>query len=267
MFLWTHQDPRGLDKANTQALARCQIMAWGVDAISQSDGTRAEDLLALIAASFVVRQDLIDAVNGSKSTLSPIGNKLSLSVTTGTAPDVDHQNAQYILLRTWEAFARSEGWNDSSSAQLSASTGRSPTSTGSNVVAIVAIVVGIIALAGLIAFVIYNVNTVVDRQLTRRAQAQELMRAHAECQKMLQAHADAEKAAGHAIPFTTVELQVMQRLAYAQDATMKSWSGSLAASDPHQPPPTSPWDAVETIGVLAVALGFLYFLTRKEISL
>lgn len=268
MFLWTHQDPRGLDKANTQALARCGIMAWGVDAISQSDGSRAEDMLVLIAASFVVRQDLIDAGKGSgaSSSLAPIGNKLSLSVTTGTAPDVDHQNAQYILLRTWEAFARSEGWNDSSAAQLSASTGRAPSSTQANAVAIVAIVVGIIALAGLIAFCIYNVNTLIDRQMTRRSQAQEMMRAHAECQRMLQAHADAEKKAGHALPFTTVELQIMARLARAQDSVLGSWSGSIAASDPHSTQPSDPWQVAETIGVLAVVVTFIYFLTGRKIA-
>lgn len=267
MFVWTHQDPRGLDKANVQALARCQIMAWGVDAISQSDGSRAEDLLTLIAASFVVRQDVIDAGKGASSSLSAIGQKLSLSVTTGDAPDLDHQNAQYILLRSWEALGRAEGWNDSSAAQLSANTGRAPGSNvQSNAVAIVAIVVGIIALAGLIAFVVYNVNTMIDRQLTRRSQAQEMMRAHAECQAMLEAHAAAERKAGHALPFTTVELQIMARLARAQDQVMQSYSGSLKASDPTNIQPPGPWDAAQTIGVLAVVLGFIYYLTKEGLD-
>lgn len=264
MFLWTHQDSRGLALASEQATERCYAGAWGVDPIAQSSGSRVEDLLALIAESFVIRQQLIDVGDaGALGQLAPIANRLTLSVNVGSAPDVDHQNAQFILLRTWEALARAQGWTDASAAQLSASTGRLDPNkqVQSDVVVIVAVVVGIAALAALLAFVVWNVNTIIDRELARRDQARELMRAHADCQLMLQKHADAEKAAGHAIPFTVPELQVMVRLAKLQDEAMQTWHGTLAAP----PPAPAPTQVAENVLSLAVVLGFLYLLFRREI--
>ncbi len=266
MFQWTHSDPRGLAAASAQAVARCQSMGWGLDSIGASSGTRAEDLLALIAESFLLRQEFIDAGNASLlSQLAPVGNRVAINVGVGTAPDVDHVNAQVILLRTWEVLGRAEGWNEQTAAQLSATTGRPvSSSTQSNVVAIVAIVVGIVMLAGLIAFVVWNVNTIVDRELARRAQAQELMRAHADCQTMLQTHSAAERQAGHAIPFTTPELMVMARLAALQDGAMQGFKATL------EPPilpvrPQDPVGALENVLTLAVVLGFLYLLIDKRI--
>jgi hypothetical protein len=164
------------------------------------------------------------------------------------------------LLRTWEVLARNEGWRDDSPAMLSADTGKSDGQA--NVVEIVAIVVGILALAGIIAFVVWNANVIIDRELARRAQAQELMRAHADCQKMLQLHADAERAAGHPIPFSIAELTIMGRLAKLQDEAMGAWTATVSA--PLVRPPTMP-EVAGNVATVAVVLAFVYFLIRKEI--
>jgi len=265
MFIWTAQDPRGFDDATTQALARCSLGAWGIDEIGGSNGTAEEDLLALIARSLVIRQALIAAGNKSKYPV-PTGNKLSINVLQdawgNAVTDVDHQNAQYILIRTWEVLARGQGWTEGDAAQLSATSGKSSTAT--NVVAIVAIVVGIVVLAGLIAFTVYNVNSLIDRALARRAQAQELMRAHGECQKMLEDHAAAERSAGKPIPFNMAELAVMARLAKLQDSASKGFEATLVPPLGGSPP-RSATDVVENVLTLAVILGFGYFLIRREI--
>jgi hypothetical protein len=266
MFIWTAQDPRGFDDATTQALARCSSGAWGIDEIGDSKGTAEEDLLILIARSLVVRQALLAAGNASLYPL-PSGNKLSLNVIQGSwgnpVSDVDHQNAQYILLRTWEVLAKANGWTESDASQLSATSGKDASAT-TNVVAIVAIVVGIIVLAGLIAFTVYNVNTLIDRSLARRAQAQELMRAHAECQKMLEDHAAAERSAGKPIPFSIAELAVMARLAKLQDSASKGFEATLVPPLGGAPPKTAT-DVIGDVLTLAVVLGFGYFLIRREI--
>jgi len=267
MFIWTAQDPRGLDAANAQALARCASGAWGIDEIGDSQGTAEEDLLILIARSLIIRQALVAAGNVADYPTPAVGNKLSLNVIQGSwgnpVTDVDHQNAQYILLRTWEVLAKNEGWTEDSSAQLSATSGKDASAT-TNVVAIVAIVVGIIVLAGLIAFVVYNVNTLIDRQLARRAQAQELMRAHAECQKMLEDHAAAERSAGKPLPFSIAELAVMARLAKLQDSASKGFEATLVPPLGGAPPRTAT-DVIGDVLTLAVVLGFGYFLIRREL--
>jgi len=266
MFIWTAQDPRGFDDATTQALARCSSGAWGIDEIGDSKGTAQEDLLILIARSLVIRQALL-AGGVVANYPTPTGNKLSLNVIQGawgaSGADIDHQNAQYILIRTWEVLGRSEGWSEGSAAQLSATSGKS-VSTTSNVVEIVAIVVGIVALAGLIAFIVYNVNTVIDRALARKAQAQELMRAHAECQKMLEDHAAAERSAGKPIAFTVAELSVMARLAKLQDSAARGFEATLAPPLAGAPP-RSATDMIGDVLTLAVFLGFGYLLIRREI--
>jgi hypothetical protein len=269
VFQWTHQDARGIAQASVDATARCQLGAWAVDSIGQSSGGRSDDFLALIVESLIVRQEIIDAGDPSLlSQLAPIGATLTLSVVQGTAPDVDHVNAQVILLKTWEVYARALGWNMQTPAQLSATTGRPLTTTQqtqANAIAIVAIVVGILALAGIIAFVVWNVHTVIDRELARKAQAQELMQAHADCQTMLQNHAAAEKQAGHAIPFTTPELQIMARLGQLQDAAMQGFKATLVPGlsvwNGDNPSPTS---IVQGAVTLAIVLGFVYFLIRPK---
>lgn len=267
MFIWTAQDPRGFDDATAQAVARCSSGAWGIDEIGDSKGTPEEDLLILIARSLVVRQALIAAGNKSKYP-APVGNRLAFNVVQdqwgNDVQDVDHKNAQYILIRTWEVLARGQGWTESEASQLSATSGKSVSGTSSNVVAIVAVVVGIVVLAGLIAFVVYNVNSLVDRALARQAQAQELMRAHAECQKMLEDHAAAERSAGKPIPFNLAELAVMARLARLQDSAAKGFESTLTGPLGGAPP-KSATDVVESVLTLAVVLGFGYFLIRREI--
>lgn len=268
MFQWTHSDPRGIETAAAEAMARCAVSGWGIDAIGVSNGTRAEDFLALIVESILIRQELIDAGNSSLlSLLAPVGNKIGVTVLEGSAPDINHVNAQIILLRTWEVFARSEGWNDTTATQLTATSGKPVTeqTTAMAPVAIVAIVIGIVVLAGLVAFVVWNVNTVVDRQLARKAQAQELMRAHAECQKMLSDHAAAEKAAGKAIDFNRVELATMARLARLQENAMHGFSATLDKPLIPLNLGKPPGDTLDDVLTLAVVLGFVYFLIRREI--
>ena len=266
MFIWTAQDPRGFDEATTQALARCSSGAWGISEIGESKGTPEEDLLVLIARSLVVRQAIIAAGNKSKYP-APAGNRLAINVVQdqwgADVTDLDHKNAQYILIRTWEVLAKGQGWTESDAAQLSATSGR-PAGTTTNVVAIVAIVVGIVVLAGLIAFTVYNVNSLIDRALARQAQAQELMRAHAECQKMLEDHAAAERSAGKPIPFNVAELAVMARLAKLQDSASKGFEATLVPPLGGSPPRTAT-DVIENVLTLAVLAAFGYFLIRREI--
>lgn len=266
MFIWTAQDPRGFDDATAQAVARCSAGAWGIDEIGVSKGTPEEDLLILIARSLVIRQALVAAGNAAKYP-APAGNRLAINVVADSwgnpVSDVDHVNAQYILIRTWEVLARGQGWTEGDASQLSATSGKPVTS--SNVVAIVAIVVGIVVLAGLIAFTVYNVNALIDRALARQAQAQELMRAHAECQKMLEDHAAAERSAGKPIPFSIAELAVMARLAKLQDSAARGFESTLAPPLGGSPQPKTATDVIENVLTLAVLLGFGYFLIRREI--
>lgn len=265
MFLWTHQEPRGIDQASLQAAARAKIGAWGIDAIGPSQGSRVDDFLAMVVESFVIRQEMIDGGDPTKlSNLVPaIAGKLGLVVDVGQAPDADHAAAQYTLLRTWEVFARANGWRDSSASQLTATTGHSDPnqSVQSNVIAIVAIVVGIAALAGLIAFVIWNVNAIVDHQLARQKQAKELIRQHADVQEMLKRHAAAERAAGHAIPFNDEERAMLRQLTRMQNEAMHGWQKENEPSPPG-PPPTA---VAERVLTLAVVLGFVYFVIRDRI--
>lgn len=266
MFIWTAQDPRGFDDATAQAVARCSSGAWGISEIGESKGTPEEDLLILIARSLVVRQALIAAGNKAKYP-TPAGNRLAINVVQdqwgNDVTDVDHKNAQYILIRTWEVLARGQGWTESDASQLSATSGKDASAT-TNVVAIVAIVVGIVVLAGLIAFTVYNVNSLIDRALARQAQAQELMRAHAECQKMLEDHAIAERSAGKPLPFSVAELAVMARLAKLQDSAARGFEATLVPPLGGSPPRTAT-DVIENVLTLAVILGFGYFLIRREI--
>jgi len=132
----------------------------------------------------------------------------------GLLPDArpdDPQSDRWgaALHRSWKIIAERAGYKGEDAqtvAKGAQSTAAFP------IIEVVAIVLGAIVVVTVLYFVISHSAEVVDNQLARGAEEEELVRLHSEADKVVSDHLAREKLAGKPIPWSQAELDVLDRL-------------------------------------------------------
>jgi hypothetical protein len=127
------------------------------------------------------------------------------------------------------------------------------------VIVIVGIVIGVLAIAGAFAWIIYKSLEVVDRELARGPAADELVRLHTQAEKIISDHFEAEKQVGHSIPWSQSELDVLDRLEKEQYAIIH---GMTPEPQPFEAPALGSFGLGGLVGAAAV-IGGLWFAVKK----
>lgn len=164
-----------------------------------------------------------------------------------------HPDASKLLSRTWVVIAKEDGYQEGQSVPK----GDNPTQA--NALAIVAIVVGSIALAAIVIYVVYRASQIVSERLALNAADRELVRSHEEARKVIEAHQAKEALAGHPIPYDVGELAILRGLADAQDAAAKVQLGTVGNAGK---PPADAIDGV-LVGLLVAGAAGIYLATRR----
>lgn len=264
-FGWTHIEPRTLDLAVKGGLARAIGGAWTVDEASAAD-FRALIIYSLWAVNQLRWQ------SSTKTEAVPIsgddGETMGASLTFYDMPangwrGAWHEQAATAILGTWFLLSRSEF--PSSADFTTVGGGDATPQEGGDVGALPAAAIVIIKVTGIIAATIAasycaeKAMPILDRELTRRAEARKLLETQAQLVTLADQHRQRETMNGGApLPPNQFEQAALEALKGAQKAFVKS--EVKPAEPPKEPPPLS--HTISLAAIAAVALVAVVVLKR-----
>jgi hypothetical protein len=186
---WQLIDPlsRSFDDALSSARKRAASRAWAVPELSRPIAYA--DMRALSVATAITLSELTPDKRPS---------------------DLYSDRWGSALARTYDMLAKSAGYKNQTISDVKSAASKDKAAIP--VIEIVAIVIGALAVAAVIGFVIYEIAQVVDRALARQPANEELVRLHSEAEKIVEDHLEAERKAGHPIPWSQAELDALERL-------------------------------------------------------
>lgn len=204
---WTHRDPE-MWIASERAIARSE---WTSGTLER----RAAELRALLVRSLAAASDMSTTV----ATTTASGVLMVPDPVGLTFVDDDHADLAAAIVDAWAALVPPD-------EQRPIAEDIATQAGGSDAAAFqVAVIVGIVACAavygGVIAYVAHEAAAVVDHQLARITQTQQLVAQTGAITRMAEAHAAAEQAVGHSLPMSDVQRTAIAALSQAAQTVAK----------------------------------------------
>lgn len=225
--VWGAIDGAGRDfsSAISAAYARAASKKWTSDRVGVSD------LTALVVLSALDSRALREA-----------GDNASI-------------RAADALDRTWYVISKRNGYQ-AETAQAQKDANKDPKMTAAvPLIAIVAAIAATLIIAGVYVYLIYQAASIIDRQLARDVESDELVRLHAEWQKIVDRHIADPNA-----PWTPEEIATLKRLEDAQAGIRQA----IAPPPPEPPKAPGPNWTVLGVAVVAAGAGYFFFLRKPK---
>lgn len=234
---WLLWDGRPWSDALTQARARAKAKAWGN--FSGSKGTPGHDVAALYFDD--------GDTQASVATVLPMNPP-------GTSGRMIYDRFGAALRKTWEKLSADGGITPSeiAAANAAAKADAKTIEASGPEIPLAVLIIGVIAAAGLAAYIVYQGATFVARTLAVYEADREIMRLHEEAKRIENDHAAREKAAGHALAWDPYELSILKQLEGASERQTQT------------PQTEAPGNAGIVLFVLAVVAGAVYLLRGKR---
>ena len=187
---WLLWDGRSWSEATAQARARAKAKAWG--AFPGSKGSAAHDIAALYfddgeTAAYVADTAVLNA--------------------PGSPGAATYTRFNAALAKTWDRLTE-----DGKITPEEIASARANANADKATIPLAALIIGLLAAAGLAAYLIYQGATFVMRTLAAIEADREMMRLHEAAKAVEVDHARREKEAGHAIAWDPYELSALKQL-------------------------------------------------------